>query len=100
MSQSCRLTSKLWYTASWKKYVEYIFQCDGNGPGFEAFKAKAATSNLIPLFERIFSDQLTPVVAYGCLVKEDDREAPSFLLESVVNGDQSVRAVTLLTLYA
>jgi len=59
--------------------------------GFEAFKAKAATSNLIPLFERIFSDQLTPVVAYGCLVKEDDREAPSFLLESVVNGDQSGR---------
>eukprot|EP00976_Prorocentrum_cordatum_P037328 758493-Prorocentrum_minimum.AAC.3 len=61
------------------------------GERFEAFKAKAAGSNLIPLFERIFSDQLTPVMAYGCLVKEDDRKAPSFLLESVVNGDQSVR---------
>ena len=64
--------------------------------GFAAFKAKAAQGNLVPIFERLFSDQLTPVTAYGCLVKEDDREAPSFLLESVVNGDQSVRHVTSL----
>jgi anthranilate synthase component 1 len=46
----------------------------------------------VPLFKRIFSDHLTPVLAYRCLVKQDDREAPSFLLESVVNGNQSVRA--------
>ncbi|KAF7816333.1 anthranilate synthase alpha subunit 1, chloroplastic-like [Senna tora] len=39
--------------------------------------------NLIPLHQCIFSDQLTPVTAYRCLVKEDDREAPSFLFESV-----------------
>ena len=38
------------------------------------------------------ADQLTPVLAYRCLVKEDDREAPSFLFESVVNGTQQVRA--------
>jgi hypothetical protein len=31
------------------------------------------------------------VLAYRCLVKQDDREAPSFLLESVVNGNQTVR---------
>jgi hypothetical protein len=37
------------------------------------------------------ADQLTPVLAYRCLVKEDDREAPSFLFESVVNGTQQVR---------
>ncbi|KAH7292545.1 hypothetical protein KP509_29G073700 [Ceratopteris richardii] len=43
--------------------------------------------NLVPLFRRIFSDQLTPVLAYRCLVKEDDREAPSFLFESVENGE-------------
>ncbi|KAL9332599.1 hypothetical protein ACSQ67_002209 [Phaseolus vulgaris] len=30
----------------------------------------------------IFSDQLTPVLAYRILLKEDDREAPSFLFES------------------
>jgi hypothetical protein len=37
------------------------------------------------------ADQLTPVLAYRCLVKEDDREAPSFLFESVTNGTQQVR---------
>eukprot|EP00850_Spirogloea_muscicola_P014166 SM000100S09393 [mRNA] locus=s100:125907:129338:+ [translate_table: standard] len=38
------------------------------------------------MFRRIFSDHLTPVLAYRCLVKEDDREAPSFLFESVETG--------------
>lgn len=30
-------------------------------------------------------------MAYRCLVKENDVNAPSFLLESVVNGDQQGR---------
>jgi anthranilate synthase component 1 len=59
---------------------------------YAAFAAAAESATLIPLFKRIFSDHLTPVLAYRCLVKQDDREAPSFLLESVVNGNQSVRA--------
>nr|DAD37676.1 TPA_asm: hypothetical protein HUJ06_008317 [Nelumbo nucifera] len=42
--------------------------------------------NLIPLYRCIFSDHLTPVLAYRCLVKEDDREAPSFLFETVEQG--------------
>jgi hypothetical protein len=46
--------------------------------------------NLVPLYERMMADQLTPVLAYRCLVKEDDREAPSFLFESVTNGTQQV----------
>ncbi|XP_069155061.1 anthranilate synthase alpha subunit 1, chloroplastic-like isoform X2 [Solanum lycopersicum] len=41
------------------------------------------TGNLIPLYTTIFSDHLTPVLAYRCLVKEEDHEAPSFLYESV-----------------
>lgn len=45
----------------------------------------------MPLFRRLLSDQLTPVMAYRCLVKENDVDAPSFLLESVVNGDQQGR---------
>lgn len=53
--------------------------------GFTAFKEASQKGNLIPLFRRVFSDHLTPVLAYRCLVKEDDREAPSFLLESVEN---------------
>ena len=48
--------------------------------------------NLVPLYERVMADQLTPVLAYRCLVKEDDREAPSFLFESVTNGTQQARA--------
>nr|AAU84988.1 anthranilate synthase alpha 1 [Camptotheca acuminata] len=45
--------------------------------------------NLIPLYKCILSDHLTPVLAYRCLVKEDDREAPSFLYESVEPGFQA-----------
>ncbi|CAE6076381.1 unnamed protein product [Arabidopsis arenosa] len=45
--------------------------------------------NLVPLRHTIFSDHLTPVLAYRCLVKEDDREAPSFLFESVEPGHHS-----------
>lgn len=50
------------------------------------FKDAAKHGNLIPLYRSIFSDHLTPVLAYRCLVKEDDREAPSFLFESVEPG--------------
>ncbi|XP_074366399.1 anthranilate synthase alpha subunit 2, chloroplastic-like [Apium graveolens] len=50
------------------------------------FKEAAKNGNLIPLYKSIFSDHLTPVLAYRCLVKEDDRDAPSFLFESVDPG--------------
>ena len=60
-------------------------------PDFQQFQAAASKGNVVPLFERIFSDHLTPVLAYRCLVKEDNRDAPSFLFESVVNGNQTVR---------
>lgn len=43
---------------------------------------------LVPMFRRLFSDALTPVLAYRRLTRPDDRMAPSFLLESVVGGDQ------------
>ncbi|BDA45509.1 Anthranilate synthase alpha subunit 1, chloroplastic [Coccomyxa sp. Obi] len=58
---------------------------------YARFKEAAGRGNLVPLYERIFADQLTPVTAYRCLVAEDDREAPSFLFESVVNGTQTGR---------
>ncbi|XP_074295033.1 anthranilate synthase alpha subunit 2, chloroplastic-like [Silene latifolia] len=53
------------------------------------FNEAAKKGNLIPLYKCIFSDHLTPVLAYRCLVKEDDREAPSFLFESVEPGKTS-----------
>ncbi|KAL8129924.1 hypothetical protein V2J09_019079 [Rumex salicifolius] len=55
---------------------------------FEATKffEAAKDGNLIPLFRLIFSDRLNPVLTYRCLVKEDDKDAPSFLFESVEPG--------------
>ncbi|KAI3461644.1 hypothetical protein Pfo_018307 [Paulownia fortunei] len=50
------------------------------------FKEAAKHGNLIPMYKPIFSDHLTPVLAYRCLVKEDERDAPSFLFESVEPG--------------
>ncbi|PIA32155.1 hypothetical protein AQUCO_04500032v1 [Aquilegia coerulea] len=50
------------------------------------FKEASKKGNLVPLYRCIFSDHLTPVLAYRCLVEEDDREAPSFLFESVEQG--------------
>ena len=43
---------------------------------------------LIPLYRRLFSDSLTPVLAYRRLVRPDQRMAPSFLFESVIGGDR------------
>lgn len=64
----------------------------------EVFREAASRGNLVPLIERVFADQLTPVLAYRCLVKEDERDAPSFLFESVVNGDQQVCFTCLMRL--
>ena len=43
---------------------------------------------LIPVFRRLLNDSLTPVLAYRRLVRPDERLAPSFLFESVVDGDR------------
>ena len=72
-----------------------IFIC-----GFQAaedaarFAEAAKSGNLVPLHRCIFSDHLTPVLAYRCLVREDDREAPSFLFESV---EQSLGAANVVS---
>ncbi|GAV56758.1 Chorismate_bind domain-containing protein/Anth_synt_I_N domain-containing protein [Cephalotus follicularis] len=57
------------------------------------FKEASKSGNLVPLYRCVFSDQLTPVLAYRCLVNEDDRDVPSFLFESVepsIQGSGSV----------
>jgi len=60
-------------------------------PDESTFRKLAKRYNVIPLYRRIFSDQLTPVLAYRRLVAEDNRTAPSFLLESVEGGDRQGR---------
>ena len=63
-------------------------------PDSQTFTALTQTAQpdgkrlLVPMFRRLFSDALTPVLAYRRFVQPDDRLAPSFLLESVVGGDR------------
>ena len=45
----------------------------------------------VPVFRTLFADSLTPVLAYRRLVRGDDRMAPSFLFESVVDGNAAAR---------
>lgn len=49
----------------------------------------------VQIVRRIFADQLSPVLAYRRLVREDDRTAPSFLFESV-DQEGSVGRFSLL----
>ncbi|KAF1878587.1 hypothetical protein Lal_00047256 [Lupinus albus] len=68
-------------------------RCSARAPSLlvdnaDKFIEASKKGNLIPLYRSIFSDHLTPVLAYRCLVKEDDRDAPSFLFESVEPGFQ------------
>ena len=57
-------------------------------PDLDTFTRLASRGNLVPVFRRLLSDQLTPVLAYRRLVRPDDRLATSFLLESVEGGDR------------
>lgn len=50
------------------------------------FEQGSKRINLIPLYKKIFSDQLTPVLAYRALVKENDQHVPSFLMEDMHPG--------------
>ncbi|MCC6427262.1 MAG: anthranilate synthase component I [Phycisphaerales bacterium] len=45
----------------------------------------------IPLAIKVLSDQLTPVLTYRRLVSQDERTAPSFLLESVEGASRQGR---------
>ncbi|PKU63518.1 Anthranilate synthase component I-2, chloroplastic [Dendrobium catenatum] len=56
-------------------------------------------SNLVPLYRCIFCDHLTPILAYRCLVEEDDTESPSFLFESVEQGLTGSSVVGAFTSY-
>ncbi|CAN6301458.1 unnamed protein product [Urochloa humidicola] len=60
---------------------------------FEAAARGSGKVNLVPMWECIVSDHLTPVLAYRCLVPEDNVDAPSFLFESVEQGPQGTTNV-------
>ncbi|MCO5550638.1 hypothetical protein L7F22_004127 [Adiantum nelumboides] len=77
--------------------TEKVNQQNFSTQEFDKFKEASHKGNLVPLCRRIFSDHLTPVLAYRCLVKEDDREAPSFLLESVENSETGNNVIRRMT---
>lgn len=69
-----------------------------DGRDVEKFIRLASQPNvrMVPVWQKMFSDQLTPVVAYRCLVSDNDLETPSFLLESVRHGDATSGRYSLL----
>ncbi|MEO0966529.1 MAG: anthranilate synthase component I [Planctomycetota bacterium] len=55
---------------------------------FEQAVAARDGRGWVPVTRRVIGDALTPVLAYRRLVAPDRREAPSFLYESVFDGDR------------
>ncbi|WP_428386276.1 anthranilate synthase component I [Mucisphaera sp.] len=51
-------------------------------------QAQATGNRFLPVSLRVLSDWMTPVLAYRRLVAPDVRNAPSFLFESVIDGDR------------
>ncbi|MDP7008818.1 MAG: anthranilate synthase component I [Phycisphaerales bacterium] len=68
------------FSTGWLWYTEYMSQA--------AFEKAMEQATVVPIVRRIMGDHLTPVLAYRRLVAKDNREAPSFLFESVENGDE------------
>jgi anthranilate synthase component 1 len=56
-----------------------------------ARRAHPGKTIALPVMVRLLADQLTPVLAYRRLVSQDQREAPSFLFESVEGGERQGR---------
>ncbi|EXB58194.1 Anthranilate synthase component I-1 [Morus notabilis] len=81
------VTGRLVRTLSSPSYARTVKCCSLRSSSLiddaNKFSEAAKKGNLVPLYQCIFSDQLTPILVYRCLVREDDREAPSFLCESV-----------------
>ncbi|KAL8516345.1 hypothetical protein ACS0TY_014849 [Phlomoides rotata] len=82
----CTTTTALTATFRTPRTVKCSISPPSFADHYVKFKEAAKNGNLVPLYSCIFSDHLTPVLAYRCLVKEDEREAPSFLFESVEPG--------------
>ncbi|WP_337173597.1 anthranilate synthase component I [Paludisphaera sp.] len=53
-------------------------------PSFEDFAARAGSAACVPVFRQLVGDDLTPVSAFHRI----ERQAPSFLFESVVGGEK------------
>jgi len=69
-----------------EEFGAYVRACRG-----ELGVGRGNVTLAVPLSLRALSDQLTPVLAYRRLVAPDQRNSPSFLLESVEGGERQGR---------
>ena len=53
-------------------------------PAFEDFASRAGSAACVPVYRQLVGDNLTPVSAFSRI----ERQAPSFLFESVVGGEK------------
>lgn len=58
--------------------------------GFVRLASKPGV-RMVPIWQKVFADQLTPVMAFRCLVPDTDLTTPSFLLETVPTPEQTGR---------
>src|SRR5687768_9909865 len=56
-------------------------------PDVDTFKAAAKNADIVPVYRQLLADRLTPVSAFEVL----GRDPHSFLLESVIGGEQVAR---------
>ncbi|XP_010256592.1 PREDICTED: anthranilate synthase alpha subunit 2, chloroplastic isoform X3 [Nelumbo nucifera] len=64
-------------------------RCAAASSGKTKFVEASKTANVVPMHRCLFSDHLTPVLAYRCLVEESDPQAPSFVFDSFGKDSQS-----------
>src|ERR1700722_2996143 len=53
-------------------------------PDFSAFRERARSADLVPVYRQLLADRLTPVTAFELL----GRDAHAFLLESVIGNEK------------
>ncbi|MCA9250143.1 MAG: hypothetical protein KDA54_03330, partial [Phycisphaerales bacterium] len=63
-------------------------------PSLPEFEALAKSADMVPVYCRILSDQLTPVSAFARLAENEEH---AFLFESVVGGEKIARYSFLAT---
>ncbi|QDZ19567.1 alpha subunit of anthranilate synthase [Chloropicon primus] len=74
-----------------ERVVPKAVKSEGSKSASSGGKKGTKAFNLLPVYEKTFADHLNPILAYRCITKEDSREAPSFLFESVENGEKQGR---------
>lgn len=90
LARPCQILPSL-TIADWLTSIRRMVELTPTQPAFEALAAK---SDIVPVYCRILSDQLTPVSAFARLAENEEH---AFLFESVVGGEKIARYSFLAT---